>query len=56
MSTGGERPIGLAANGEAAHLALDAAFVAAMAAGRDALLQDFVEDRAMQRRPVRRGE
>jgi hypothetical protein len=27
-----------------------------MGAGRDAFLQDFVEHRAMQRRPVRRGE
>ena len=50
------RPVGFAAHREAAHLAFDAAFVAAMAAGRHALLQDFIEDRAMQRGPVPRGE
>ena len=53
---GRRRPIGFAAHREAAHLTLDAALVAAMPAGRHAFLQDFVEDRAMQRRPVQRGE
>jgi hypothetical protein len=50
------RPIGFAADREAAHFALDAAFVAAMGAGRDALFEDFVENRSMQRGPVPRGK
>src|SRR6202789_3400184 len=49
-------PIGFAADREAAHLALDASFVAAMGAGWDALFEDFVENRSMQRRPVPRGK
>jgi hypothetical protein len=47
---GRERPIGFAANREAAHLAFYAALVPPMPAGRNALLQDFVEHRVMQRR------
>jgi len=53
---GRERPIGLAAHLETAHLAFDAAFVSSMPAGRDSLLQDFVEDRVMQRRLGQRGK
>src|SRR5664279_4800872 len=50
----GRRPIGFAAHREAAHLAFDAALVAAVSARRHALLDDFGEDRIMQRRPVLR--
>ena len=53
---GRERPIGLAAYRKAAHLAFDAAFVSPIPARRNSLLQDFVEDRAMQRRPGQRGK
>ena len=52
----GRRPIGFAAHREAAHLAFDAALVAAVSARRHALLEDFSEDHIMQRRPVLRGE
>lgn len=41
---------------ELAHLALDAARVAAAAAGGDTLLQDFVEHLLMKLFPVLRGE
>ena len=37
-------------------IALYAAVVAPVAAGRDALLKDLVEDAVMEGRPVRRGE
>ena len=50
------RAIGFAAHREAAHLAFDAALVAAVSARRQALLEDFGERRLMQRRPVPRGE
>src|SRR5437667_1688360 len=39
-----------------AHLALDASQVAAIAAGDDPLLQNLVEDSAMKRFPLLRGE
>lgn len=41
---------------ELAHLTLDAARVAAAAAGGDTLLEDFVEHALMERFPVLRGE
>jgi hypothetical protein len=47
---GRERPVGFATNREAAHLAFYAALVSSMPARRNALLQDFVEHRAMQRK------
>lgn len=48
--------VGFAADGEIAHLAFDAALVAAVAARGEALLEDFGDDGLMQRGPVLRGE
>ena len=39
-----------------AHLALDPAEVATVAAGHDAFLKDLVEDRFMKSHPLPRGE
>jgi hypothetical protein len=39
-----------------AHLALNPAEIAAVAAGDDAFLKDLVEDRFMKSAPLRRGE
>ena len=50
------RAVGFAAHREAAHLAFDAALVAAVSARRHALLENFGEDSLMQRRPVLRGD
>jgi hypothetical protein len=41
---------------EVAHLALDAAGIAAIAAGDNALLKDLVENRVMKSSPLPRGE
>jgi hypothetical protein len=41
---------------EIAHLAFDAAEIAAVAAGDDAFLKDLVEDRFMKGPLLRRGE
>jgi hypothetical protein len=41
---------------EIAHLALDAAGIAPIAAGHNAFLEDFVENRVMKSPPLRRGE
>jgi hypothetical protein len=51
-----QRLVGSAPEGEVAHLALDAALVTAVAAGRDAFLENFVEHGIMKSRPVLRGE
>ena len=42
--------------GEVAHLALDASQVAPIAAGDDPLLENLVEESAMKRFPLLRGE
>jgi len=44
------------AQGKVAHLALHAAKVSTVAAGDDALLQNFLEDGVMKGCPVLRGE
>jgi len=41
---------------EVAHLALDSAEIAAVAAGYDAFLEDLIEDRFMKSPLLRRGE
>jgi hypothetical protein len=44
------------AQGEVAHLAFHTAKVTSVAAGHDALLQDFIQDVVMKGFPVLRGE
>ena len=44
------------AEGEVAHLALDAAGIAAIAAGDNTFLKDLVENRVMKSSPLLRGE
>ena len=39
-----------------AHLALDSSGIAPITAGDDAILEDFVENRVMERPPLPRGE
>src|SRR5260370_21792532 len=52
----GQRRVGSAADGKVAHLALDAAFAAAVTAGCDVLIENFVEHSVMQGTALARGK